>query len=66
MPHQPHPDKRAVTYRLHRDLRERLKAEAAVRGMTEVDLVSLAIEHELGRPADLCAMRKRWEHDGSV
>lgn len=47
MPNQHHPDKQAVTYRLHRDLVAEVKAEARRRGETVVDLVIRALRREL-------------------
>lgn len=47
MANQHHPDKQAVTYWLPRELVGRLRAEAARRGVSQVDLVRAALERDL-------------------
>lgn len=49
MANMPHPDKQAVTYRLHRNLIERVKDIAEQRGETVVTFVARALENELDR-----------------
>jgi hypothetical protein len=51
MANRPHPDKRAVTWRLHRDLVNRVRAAAAANGETVLALVTRALEREVGRDA---------------
>jgi hypothetical protein len=46
---RPHPDKQAVTWRLHRDLVLRVRAAAAANGETVLALVTRALEREVGR-----------------
>ncbi|HLS44305.1 MAG TPA: hypothetical protein VK045_02615, partial [Ornithinicoccus sp.] len=49
MANQPHPDKQAVTWRLHRDLLARVREAAAGNGETVLALVTRALERELER-----------------
>lgn len=58
MANQPHPSKRAVTYRLDGDLVDRVKAVAAERGETVLALVTRALERELDRADTAQAPRK--------
>lgn len=50
MANQPHPDKQAVTFRLHRDLVTAVRAAAKARGETVLAFVTRALERELERP----------------
>jgi predicted transcriptional regulator len=47
MANQPHPSKKAVTWRLQRDLIERVQYAAASRYETVLAFVTRALEHEL-------------------
>lgn len=49
MVNQPHPDKQAVTWRLHRDLVAAVKALAVQRGETVLAFVTRALEREIAR-----------------
>lgn len=52
MANQPHPDKRAVTWRLHRDLVAAVQAAAKARGETVLAFVTRALEREVQRDAE--------------
>lgn len=47
MANQPHPDKQAVTWRLHRDLVARVRVAATANGETVLALVTRALEREV-------------------
>lgn len=49
MANQPHPDKQAVTWRLHRDLVAAVQATARSRDETVLAFVTRALERELSR-----------------
>ena len=49
MANQPHPDRKAVTWRLHRDLVAAVQAAAAARGETVLAFVVRALRRELDR-----------------
>jgi hypothetical protein len=48
---QPHPDRKAVTWRLHRDLVARLHVAAAKNEETTLALVTRALTRELNDPS---------------
>lgn len=49
MANQPHPDKRAVTWRLHRDLVVAVQVAAKAREETVLAFVTRALEREVER-----------------
>ncbi|HEY9418078.1 MAG TPA: hypothetical protein VIQ30_25240 [Pseudonocardia sp.] len=49
MANQPHPDRQAVTWRLHRDLLAEVREQAGRRDETVLALVTRALKRELGR-----------------
>ena len=51
MANQPHPDKEAVTWRLHRALLARVRTRASERGETVVAFVVRALTRELDNPS---------------
>jgi hypothetical protein len=50
MANQPAAWRQAVTWRLERDLVERVRAAAAANGETALELVTRALEREVGPP----------------
>ena len=59
MANQPHPDKQAVTWRLHRDLLARVREAAAGNGETVLALVTRALERELAERSGVARMTVR-------
>lgn len=51
MANQPHPDKKLVGWRLHRDLVAAVQAAAAARGETVLTFVTRALTRELNDPS---------------
>jgi hypothetical protein len=49
MANQPHPDRKAVTWRLHRDLVAAVQVAAAQRGETVLAFVTRALQLEVAR-----------------
>lgn len=49
MANQPHPDRRAVTWRLHRDLVAAVQAAARTNGETVLDFATRALQREVER-----------------
>lgn len=52
MANRPHPDRRTVGWRLHRDLVDRVTAEAKARGEAVPALVTRALLRELDDPTE--------------